>query len=342
MSSSWRARLLGVAGGIVVAGAFPAAAGAVALTVTGDNGAPTPITPGLTIRNMDPDVGIGLAAGENARYSATFVGPDGVAAASPVSCFSIGTNRNIDFRGNGVYTVAIQGFAANDFSCRTPVGAPTSYAFTIGAGTALTAPAGRVLIREANSFTRKPVVLPIALNPGALTHEIRYAANGVVGPDGAISGASDSTSADRTTGTTQLSLTKPGRYVVVARAQGFSSSTGQFFTPWSPPVVVNAVAPFDIGSSRVLDSRGPSYRISVKLREESARGRVSIAYRRGSRGRFRSLGSSRLSSKGSFTKRFTIGRAGTYQMRFRFRGSSTVASGTVVQRFRISRRVVFP
>ena len=171
---------------------------------------------------------------------------------------------------------------------------------------------------------------------------MRYAANGVVGPDGAISGPSGSTSADRTTGTAQLSLSEPGRYVVVARAQGFSSTTGQFFTPWSPPVVVNAVAPFDIGSSRVLDSRGPSYRISVSLREESARDRVFISYRRGSRGRFRSLGSARPSSKGSFRKRFTIGRTGTYQMRFRFGGSTTVASGAIVQRFRVSRRVAFP
>jgi hypothetical protein len=342
MSRSWRARLLAVAGGVAVAGAFPGTAGAVVLTVTGDSGAAVPLTPGLNIRNMDPDVGIGFTPGEDINYAATFAGPDGVAAATAVSCAGTGTSRNLDYRGNGNYLVTVQGFAANDFACRTPVGAPTTYAFSIGAGTALTAPAGRVLIRETNSFTRKPVVLPIALNPGALTHEVRFAANGVIGPDGGISGPSDSTSADRTTGTAQLSLTTPGRYVVVARAQGFSSTTGQFFTPWSPPVTVNAVAPFDIASSRTLDSRGPSYRISVKLREESARGRVFLSYRRGSRGRFRSLGSARLSSKGSFRKRFTIGRPGSYQMRFRFGGSTTVASGTIVQRFRVSRRVVFP
>jgi hypothetical protein len=342
MSRSWRARLLAVAGGVAVAGAFPGTAGAVVLTVTGDDGAAVPITPGLNIRNMDPDVGIGLTAGENVRYTATFVGPDGIAAASSVSCLGGGTSRSLDYRGNGVYTVTVQTYGSSDFNCQTPVGAPTTAAFSIGAGTAVTAPAGRVLIREANSFSRTPVVLPVALNPGALSHEVRFAANGVVGPDGAISGPSDSTSVDRTTGTAQLSLSDPGRYVVVARAQGFSSSTGQFFTPWSPPVVVNAVAPFDIASSRTLDSRGPSYRISVKLREESARGRVFLSYRRGSRGRFRSLGSARLSSKGSFRKRFTIRRTGTYQMRFRFRGSTTVAAGTVVQRFRVSRRVVFP
>jgi hypothetical protein len=55
-----------------------------------------------------------------------------------------------------------------------------------------------------------------------------------------------------------LRLTRSGRYVVVARAKGFSNPSGQFFSPWSPPVVIHAKAPFDVAGLTFPDPSGPT------------------------------------------------------------------------------------
>lgn len=317
---------------------FPAAAGAMTVTVTGDDGNPIPFNGEVAIRTMDAKVAIAPSGGEKINLAATFTGPDGANTATPVSCTSASTSRSMEYRGNGAYTVTVTPYGEKDFSCKTPTGPAQTYRYTVTAGTALTPPPARVLIRAPNSFVTQNVVLPVALNPGAIVYEVRYAPGGVIGPDGAISGPSAEGFVDRTTGTVPLRLTAPGRYTVVARAK-----SGQFFTPWSAPVVVDAVAPFDFQTSRVPDARGPSYRIAVTLRELSAAGsRVRLAYARGKKGgRYRSLGSVRINAKGVFTKRFTLRRSGTYRMRFTYAGSPTVAPGVVVQQFRVSRRIAF-
>ena len=323
---------------LTAAAALPATADAVVVTVTGDDGNPIPFNGEVSIRNMDAKVSIAPSGGEKINFSATFVGPDGANTATPVSCLSSGTTRSMEYRGNGAYTVTVQTYGEKDFSCKTPTGGPSTYKYTVNAGVALAAPPTRVLIRAPNSFVTQPVVLPIFQNPGASTHEIRYAAGGVIGSDGAISGPSAEGFVDRTTGTVPLRLTTPGRYTVVARAR-----SGQFFSPWSAPVFVDAVAPFDIQFARTPDARGPSYRIAVTVRELSAAGsRVRLSYARGRKGgKYRSLGSVKINSKGVFTKRFTLRRSGTYRMRFTYPGSATVAPGVIVQQFRVSRRVSF-
>lgn len=320
------------------AAALPASAAAVSVTVTGDDGNPIPFNGEPAIRTMDAKVAIAPSGGEKINYAATFVGPDGANAATPVSCLSSGTTRSMEYRGNGAYTIQVQTYGEKDFSCKTPTGPASTYRYTVNASVGLGAPPGRVLIRAPNSFVTQPVVLPVALNPGAIVYEVRYAPGGVVGPDGAITGPSAEAFVDRTTGTVPLRLTAPGRYTVVARAK-----SGQFFTPWSAPVAVDAIAPFDFQSSRVPDARGPSYRIAITLRELSAAGsRVRIAYARGRRGgRYRSLGTARINGKGVFTKRFRLHRTGTYRMRFTFAGSPTVAPGVVIQQFRVTRRIAF-
>ena len=63
-----------------------------------------------------------------------------------------------------------------------------AYQLAVGSGSPLTQPAGVLLTRKPNDFTSITHLIPIALNPGALTHEVRYAKGGVIGPDGAISG----------------------------------------------------------------------------------------------------------------------------------------------------------
>ena len=316
----------------------PTSASAISVSVTGDDGNPVPFNGDVTLRTMDVKAAIAPSGGEKINLAAAFTGPDGANTSTPVSCTSAGTTRSLDYRGNGTYTITVTPYGERDFSCRTPTGPAQTYRYTINAGVGLGAPPGRVLIRAPNSFVTTPVTLPVALNPGAIGYEVRYAPGGVVGPDGAITGPSAEAFVDRATGTAPLRLTTPGRYTVVARAR-----SGQFFTPWSAPVVVDAIAPFDFQTSRTSDARGPSYRIAITLRELSAAGsRVRLAYARGKKGgRYRSLGTVRINSKGVFTKRFTLRRSGTYRMRFTYPGSATVAPGVVIQQFRISRRIAF-
>jgi hypothetical protein len=226
-------------------------------------------------------------------------------------------------------------------SCTAGARAAT-YVFAINAGVPVTPPGGPVLTREPNTPFAITHQVPVGLNPGALTHDIRYALGGVIAPDGSISGGSQTAFADRTTGTAGVRLDEPGTYVMVARAQGYTGGAGQFFSPWSPPIQIRAFAPFDfaIGSPTFPDARGPRYKLRVELRERTARGRVKLRIARGKRGKYRSLGSARL-RRGVLKKRFTLHRTGVYRVKFVFKGSATTAPGTIVQKMRIRRRVFF-
>jgi hypothetical protein len=313
----------------------PSAAGAATVTLTGDDGTPIPLTPGtaVSIRNMDPDFSIALAGTERA-FAATFSGP--VAAVAPaVTCRAFSDGSSLDYQGNGTYTVRVTTYT--NTACTTGARAAT-YVFSINAGVPIAAPGGPVLTREPNSFSPISHQVPVSLNPGALTHDIRYALGGVIAPDGSISGGSETAFADRTTGTAAVTLDRPGTYVMVARAEGYTGGAGQFFSPWSAPIQIRAFAPFDfeIGSPSFPDARGPRYKLRADLRERTARGRVRIRIARGNRGRYRKLGSARL-RRGVLKKRFTLHRTGVYRVKFIFKGSATTAPGTIVQKMRIRR-----
>ena len=323
---------------------MPATAGALTPTITGDAGTPVPFTTPVTIRNMSPTFGVAFAAGENYNYSATLADAGGNQAATPVSCYSSSApgTRSVDYHGNGAYTATVTLYAPTDHSCaKAAVAAPQSFQFVIAASVAVGAPAGRVLIRDPNSYVTKTLALPVTLNPGALGYDVQYAPGAVLAPDGSISGPSTTGYVDTTAGTIPLSLRTPGRYLVVARARGFSTGAGTFATAWSPAAVVNAVAPFDAQSLTIPDSRGPSYRIRLQLREATARGRVTIGIRRGTKGSFRSIGHATLGRNAVLGKRFSAHRTGTYTLRFVYRGSSTTAAGEIRAGVRITRRLLF-
>ena len=336
MKTSQRARVTLAAAGVLAAtAAIPAPARALTVTVAGDDGAPVALGGPVTIRTMIPRVGIAPGAGEPPYVSATFAGPDGVAAA-PAAC-GTGATRTLDYRGNGTYTVTVERHAASDPDCRTR-GAAAQYRFAVAAGVVLTAPPGRVAFRTAGSSAPRPILVGATPNPGALAHEARVARDGAIAADGSIAGPSDDAPFDATAGHVALTVRAPGRYTVVARARGPVSATGQFFSPWSAPAQVVAVAPFDLAAIRLTDRRGPSYRIAGRLRERSARGRVAVACARGrAGGRFRRIGRARLSARAGFALRFALRRAGVYRLRLRFGGSETTAAGTVVRRIRVSR-----
>ncbi len=66
---------------------------------------------------------------------------------------------------------------------------------------------------------------------------------------------------------------------------------------------------------------------------------MTVAAAKGKKGKkFRTLGKGKVNSKGVFKVRFRLPR-GTYRLRYSFKGSSTVAKGTVYEVIKITRRL---
>lgn len=337
---SKKARIAAAAVALVASAVGAASASAATVTVTGDDGNPVTLAPGVpaTIRNMDVDFGVALAATEKG-YAISVAGPV-APAASPRTCSSGSVPLSIDYQGNGTYTATVTTYT--DTLCKAGAKAST-YAVVINAGTALQAPTGKLLTRKPGDFASIQYTIPISLNPGALTHEVRMAAGGVILPDGSISGGGSELFADRQTSTVSVRFNDPGTYVFVARAKAFSGAAGQFYSPWSPPITAQVLAPFDfISSPSFPDSRGPVYKIRATLREKAARGKVRILMARGTKGgKFRSIGKAKIRRGGVITKTFTQHRTGKYRIRYVYKGNKSVAAGSVTQKIRISRRVFF-
>jgi hypothetical protein len=312
---------------------LPAAAQAATVTITGDDGNPVALNAAAptSLRQMKTDIAV-TRTGAETRYTLSATGPAG-AAMSPVECFSIPTSTRMNYQGNGTYTVSVTTYTSAT-GC-TGASTTTTYQVAVNAGLALAQPAGKLLTRKPNELSPIAYQVPISLNPGALSQEIRYAKGGVLGPDGAISGPSQQAFVDPASGAVKLSLDAPGDYVMVARAESFSGA----FTPWSAPIRFRAVAPFDfVIAPSCTDCRGPSYKIRGQLREKSARGKVTVKLARGRKGgRFRSVGKARVRN-GVFKKRFTLNSPGVYRAKYIFKGSSTTAAGRVTIRFEITRR----
>lgn len=324
----------------VAAGAIaPAAANAVAVTVTGDDGNPVALSGAISIRNMNPQVGVTLDPNTE-HYGFTVTGPNGSQVAVQDSCVSAGdAPRSVDYVGNGIYTVNLTRYS--DQFCTSPAGT-SALPFTIGASVAIAPPSGAALTRQPGTAITNTVMLPIDLNPGALTHEAFAERNVQLNPDGSLPGAPEALFPDPTTRTVGVPLKDgPGTYVVVARAKGFAGlSTPSVYTAWSAPVTIRAFAPFDLQKFTWTDSRGPSYRFTTVIRATGATGRVNIAIGRGSKGKYRSLGTVKI-RKHRFSKRFRLTHLGTYRIRFKYKGNATVAGGYEIHKFQITRRVVF-
>ena len=320
----------------------PAAASAATVTVTGDDGNPVQIntTADTGIRNMDVTASVSVGATEASYYTTQVVGPDGVAASSLSPCrqtrFGPTWDNFADYRGNGRYTVVLNFFSTS--ACATPF-RTHHFLYAINAGTAITPPAGIVMTRLPNEFGLITHKVPVALNPGALSYEVRFARGGVIGPDGAISGPSAEAFLDRTTGLADARFTEPGAYVMVARVK-----EDDFFTPWSQPINFVVKAPFDLTSTSFPDARGPRYKLRGQLRDRFATGRrVIVRVAKGRKGgKFRRLGrSSKIGRAGKFTLRFRLRKTGVYRLRYVFKGSPLVTAGQVTERIRIRRRIFF-
>lgn len=218
-----------------------------------------------------------------------------------VGCSVNSRTRFPDYRGNQTYTVSVTEFT--DFRCDTPV-ASAQFAHRIAAGLTLPAPSGRPHLIRAPGSLRGGKLLTAYL--------------------------------DTDTNRVRLTFPVPGTYTVLARV-----SSGTARSPWSAPIRIRTVGPFEPRTVSFLDSTGPSYALRATVREPLARGglvRISIA---GSSGGFRSIGSARVARNGTFTHRFTQNRAGVYRIRYAFAGNAFVLRGQEIERIRIVRRVVF-
>ncbi|HEY6761097.1 MAG TPA: hypothetical protein VI318_16490 [Baekduia sp.] len=336
-SSARRGVLVAATSTILALAGAPAAHAAASITVTGDDGNPVAVAPsGTSIRNMSTRIGIGFPTSDG-RFNASFTGPDGVAVSTSMDCYNYDNwSRSPDFRGNGSYTVTITNFAKADTACRTPT-STESYVYAVNASVSVAPPAGPFLIRQPNSFATNTLSLPVQQNPGAAGYDVQYALGAVLNPDGSISGSPQTAFVNTTTGTIDLSVRTPGAYTVVMRAKN-----GDYSSPWSAPVTVQAIVPFDLDAIAFPDSRGPSYLVRGTVRDKTIRGRVTLALARGTKGgKYRSIGRTTISSKSTFSKRFKQKRTGTYRLRVHFAGSAIAPPASITYKIRITRRITY-
>ena len=320
--------------------AAPAAArAAVGVSVTNDAGAYAALAPGapLGIHNISPQVLVHVDQDStNGLFSVSYTDQNGSTAALAASCYLAGSDasRYVDYHGNMAYNVTVTTYAPKDFDCATPK-STTTYQFVVGGAVAIANP-GHPLMERTPAGELITQALGFQGTPGAGIYEVKYALGGVVQPDGSLGGPVQDAYVDPTTGTVQLLATKPGTYVVVARAK-----SGDYYTPWSAPVTLRVLAPFRFTDS-FPDHIGPRYTIRGKLEEGSARGgRVTLAAARGRKGgHFRTLGHGRIDKHGVFKIRVTIHKRGVYRFRYTFKGRGTVAGGRVLEAVRIRRILV--
>jgi hypothetical protein len=331
-------RILGAALAVAALLAVPASArAAISATATGDDGNPAALSEAapLALRNMDVQVNAHVDAADGLRWSLSVTGPDNVAAATPSSCnitqYTQDVRKYVTFRGNGAYTVLVQVFS--DTAC-TKQTKQVVFQYAVGASVAIAQPGGPGLTRQPNSYATITQALGFTQNPGATTYDIQYAKGGVVGADGALSGPVQPAFLNRTTGNIEVGLREPGDYVFVARARN-----GDYYSPWSAPVTLRMVAPFDLLSVRAIDARGPSFKLRGTLREAyAAGGKVTVAMASGKKGKkFRTMGKAKINSKGVWTLRFTQRKYGYYRVRYSFSGNASVLKGAMYEVVRIRR-----
>jgi hypothetical protein len=335
-------KLLVAAGAAMVcAVGAPAAQAAVTGSVIGDGGTPVALAANgapAAIRNMDVQALSHVDdAADSRSFKAVVTDPSGVGASTASPCWwtraITDDKRFVDYHGNGTYKLTLTTYTDQDCTA----GAKTYvYSWTVAAGVSLGQPGGALLTRQPNSFSTITQAIDFAGNVGAGHYDIKYALGGVLAPDGSISGPVKDAFVDSTTGKVQFNERTPGTYLMVARAVA-----GSYASPWSPPVTIRLIAPFDLSSRSFPDSIGPSYQVRGILGEESAGGRVTVSAAKGKKGgHYRTLGKPKVNSKGVFKLRFRLKKLGWYRLRYSYKGSSTVAAGRVTEKVKITRRRV--
>ncbi len=312
---------------------LPERAHALAVTVSGDDGRPLAVAPGAppTIRNLRPEVVVSGDAGSG-RFAVGFLDPGGRAVAPGVACQdpAIPVRAVLPYRGNGGYRVSVTVFGPGDIACAAPPASLTAFDYAI-AGRVGLGPLERFVRRDVGSRVRKRLALPVSVDPGSQTREVRFAADARLRRDGSIRGRS--LRAPYRDGSASMLCPAPGIYTVVARdaADGIA-------TPWSDPLRIRVVTPFDLFALRYTDTAGPVFRAFARA-PAGATGVVRASLARDSGG-FVPLGRARIDAESAFGVRFRADTAGRYRLRFTYAGNRLVARGVYVRRFRVQTVIV--
>ena len=173
---------------VLVTACLPASALAATATVTGDDGNPVALstTAPISIRNMDVTTEVTVATAEATYYTSQVFDAAGTPASSLASCrttrFSPTAKNFVDYRGNGTYTLLLRYFASADSNCTgTANESQPSSTRSTPAPRSPHRPSGCSRGCRTRSLTRTHQI-PVALNPGAIIYEVRYARGGVAGP----------------------------------------------------------------------------------------------------------------------------------------------------------------
>ena len=268
--------------------AVPASANAATLSITGDDGVPQALS-GQTIRNMSPQLAVGINGTTERSYTVQVIGPNGdlgrlgdLPELADAAHRQLPGQRRLHRLRRDLHDAALHRHADDG-----------SLTFAIGAGVAIaTDPNTPLLTRQPGEFATIEHRLPVTGNPGADTYDVLYSGNPALAPDGGLVGPSQNAYVDAATATVPIRFSEPGSYSVVARARVYGGAA----TPWTAPLALRVYAPFDFSTSSFPDSRGPSYRLRVRLREEDTRGRVriSVAKRWSGNAKYRTLGTVRI------------------------------------------------
>lgn len=338
-----------VAAAVVAGAVVPAGAGAVEVRIKDNADGALSLTQGVnpTVRHLAEELSLGFAADEaKLKVSAEVMFGDANVLELPINCRDVAgfptLPRTIQYRGNGVYTVNVRLYAQNSTCGSSPV-KQASFQYTVNAFTSVGAPPGTLLTRKPGDPINIEYRVPVGLNPGAkwLHHEVHYGLNAQLDPNSGLMPVGKIVFPDDGTDTARVRFQQPGSYLFAARVK---SPVGGVFAPWSQPVTMKVVAPFDF-KSRFLtwtDSRGPSYRVKVNVLEPGARGKVTFSLARGKkRGRYRRIGTARISRRGTISKRFTVRRTGRYRLRISYKGNDLVTGGHVTFPVQFKRRIIF-
>lgn len=310
---------------LVAAAAAPARAATI--TVTG-GATPLPIaagTPLATVDTMRPGIAVAFPSAD-ARATVTATAPDGrteeLADCVPAATLTqrrLGTP--LDYRGPGTYTVTVVTYPRLPASCTTPTATET-VAFAAAATVSVGAPTQPAIARGL------PARLPLTVSTGAERLEVQAVrAPATVLPDGSLRGGS-TVFRQSPRNLLLLALNEPGAHAVVARIR-----RGTHVSAWTAPLIVTALAPFDLTGVTLDDRRGPRYALRLRLRDAEVTGPVALALSRG-RDRFRPAGTAQVAGR-AVRVRLRIPRDGAYRLRATYAGTPAAAPGVTTVHLRV-------
>lgn len=191
------------------------------------------------------------------------------------------------YEGNGAYTLSVTASTGTDASSACRSGLTTTAGFTSAPATTTARFYGLLLLIDPLNRALSQGVsatVPVGTNEA----EVVCAQRSAVQPDGSLAGAAltrgDTFGGGIKNGVANVGLDRvfrqapPGNYRCVAHARGSTGSEATAWAPWSAPTPARDVKTgffdFAIGASRLLDARGPVYRLRTRVYTRESAGSV--------------------------------------------------------------------